>query len=112
MVDGDCVLCARSVRFIGARASPGSFAFAVRGSDAATAALAPFPAASRADALILVADGRAYVRSDAALAIAARLHAPWPALGVLRFVPRALRDAAYDTVARNRYRWFGRLTGG
>ncbi len=112
MIDGDCVLCARSVRFISARAAPGSFAFVARGSAAATAALAPFPAAAGADALIVVADGRAYVRSDAALAVAARLQPPWPALGVLRFVPRALRDAAYDTVARNRYRWFGRVTGG
>jgi predicted DCC family thiol-disulfide oxidoreductase YuxK len=91
---------------------PGALTFAARGSAAAAAALEPFPAAARADALIVVADGRAYVRSDAALAVVARLNAPWPALDVLRFVPRALRDAAYDTVARNRYRWFGRLTGG
>ena len=28
--------------------------------------------------------------------------------GVARVLPRALRDRAYDVVARNRYRWFGR----
>ena len=28
----------------------------------------------------------------------------------LRLVPRALRDAAYDFVARRRLRWFGRAS--
>ena len=48
------------------------------------------------------------VRSDAALAIAARLGFPWSLLRVFRLVPRPLRDAAYDLVARNRFRFFGR----
>jgi len=29
-------------------------------------------------------------------------------LGVLRWLPRRLRDRAYRALARNRYRWFGR----
>jgi predicted DCC family thiol-disulfide oxidoreductase YuxK len=33
---------------------------------------------------------------------------PWPMFGVLRVLPRGLRDALYRFVARNRYRWFGR----
>jgi predicted DCC family thiol-disulfide oxidoreductase YuxK len=27
---------------------------------------------------------------------------------VFHFIPRVIRDAIYDLVARNRYRWFGR----
>jgi predicted DCC family thiol-disulfide oxidoreductase YuxK len=27
---------------------------------------------------------------------------------VFHFIPRVIRDAIYDFVARNRYRWFGR----
>jgi hypothetical protein len=27
---------------------------------------------------------------------------------VFQFIPRVIRDAIYDLVARNRYRWFGR----
>ena len=38
-----------------------------------------------------------------------RLNTPWPFLARLaRLVPRGLRDAVYDGVARGRYRWFGR----
>jgi hypothetical protein len=27
---------------------------------------------------------------------------------IFQFIPRVIRDAIYDLVARNRYRWFGR----
>jgi hypothetical protein len=33
---------------------------------------------------------------------------PWSWLRVLAALPRPLRDAGYDFVARNRYRWFGK----
>lgn len=52
--------------------------------------------------------GGVYTRSDAALAIAAHFEGPWRLLSALRAVPRPLRDAAYDLLARNRIRWFGR----
>ena len=51
---------------------------------------------------------RAFVRSEAALRIARQLRFPWPILFWLVIVPRPLRDWAYDVVARNRFRWFGR----
>jgi predicted DCC family thiol-disulfide oxidoreductase YuxK len=47
-------------------------------------------------------------RSDAAIAIARGLKAPWTLLGVARIIPRPIRDALYRFVARNRYRWFGK----
>jgi predicted DCC family thiol-disulfide oxidoreductase YuxK len=58
--------------------------------------------------MVLIEGGRCYTRSAAALRIARRLSAPWPMLYVFMMVPAFARDAAYDCVARNRYRWFGR----
>jgi predicted DCC family thiol-disulfide oxidoreductase YuxK len=56
----------------------------------------------------VLADGQVLQRSDAVIRIARALRQPWPVLGViLRLLPRPLRDALYDFVARNRYRWFG-----
>jgi predicted DCC family thiol-disulfide oxidoreductase YuxK len=56
----------------------------------------------------VLADGRVLQRSDAVIRIARALRQPWPMLGLtLRLLPRPLRDALYDFVARNRYRWFG-----
>ena len=47
-------------------------------------------------------------KSDAVLRILVGLGGPWRLLGLLRLVPRPLRDIAYDFIARNRYRWFGK----
>jgi predicted DCC family thiol-disulfide oxidoreductase YuxK len=111
--DGDCVLCDRTVRFITQRSQPATFAFAARQSAAGQAALAPFPQAASVDGVVLIETDRVSTRSDAALRIARSMHAPWPGLAALAgIVPRALRDAVYDAIARNRYRWFGRLTDG
>lgn len=57
---------------------------------------------------VVIADGRAYVRSDAAIRVAHFLRGAWKLLSMLKIIPRPMRDYAYDVVARNRYRWFGR----
>ena len=62
-----------------------------------------------AKTFVLIADGRPYVRSDAAIRISRYLSGPWKLLGVVRFIPRPIRDGLYNVVARNRYRWFGRF---
>jgi predicted DCC family thiol-disulfide oxidoreductase YuxK len=100
------------VQFILKRDRRARFRFAPLESAAAARECAriglPAPKAVEPDSVIVIADGRAYERSDGSLAIAARLPFPWPLLGVFRIVPRGLRDWAYGIVARNRYRWFGR----
>ena len=61
------------------------------------------------DATYLFIDGgRGLVRTDAGLALLARMRAPWRFVSWLRVVPRPLRDRVYVLVARNRYRWFGK----
>ena len=50
----------------------------------------------------------AHARSEAVLRILKGLGGPWMLLGYLRIVPRPLRDAIYDAVARSRYGLFGR----
>ncbi len=48
-------------------------------------------------------------RSDAALFVLKHLSSPWPAIAaVLQLIPEFLRDSAYNTIARHRYRIFGR----
>jgi predicted DCC family thiol-disulfide oxidoreductase YuxK len=85
----------------------GRFQFAALQSDAARrlllAAPQPLP-----DSLVLVENGRMFMRSTAALRVLRGLRFPWPLASVLLVVPRPLRDWVYDLVARNRYRWFGK----
>ncbi|WP_213990249.1 DCC1-like thiol-disulfide oxidoreductase family protein [Sodalis sp. dw_96] len=59
-----------------------------------------------------IADGQVSIRSDAFFQALIQLGWPWRTLRILRFLPRKPRDGLYNYVARNRYRWFGKLPGG
>ena len=109
LFDGVCNLCNGAVNFIIDRDPDGYFRFAPLQSDVAEQLLAGTDAADAPlDTIVLVEDGAAYVRSTAALRIARRLSGLWPLLSAFLVVPRPLRDAVYDWIAANRYRWFGR----
>jgi predicted DCC family thiol-disulfide oxidoreductase YuxK len=58
--------------------------------------------------IVVVSEGRIYLRSAAALRIAWLLGGVWRLLVVFWLVPTFVRDAAYSVIARNRYRWFGK----
>jgi predicted DCC family thiol-disulfide oxidoreductase YuxK len=51
--------------------------------------------------------GIAFFKSDGALTVLSNLQG-WGWVRVLRFVPKPLRDAVYNIVARNRYRIIGK----
>ena len=107
--DGVCNLCAHSVKFILSHESSPTLRFVALQSGAGTQLMREFGFSPEdAKTFVLVAGGQPYVKSDAAIRIASYLRGGWRLLGALRIVPRPIRDWAYDVVARNRYRWFGR----
>ncbi len=109
LFDGVCNLCNASVQWILKHDKDGLFRFTALQSDTGQALLARFDLNSEHfDTVVLVYGDRAFTRSDAALEILRRLGAPWSWLAVFGWVPRKLRDAVYNWIARNRYRWFGR----
>jgi len=59
------------------------------------------------DSIVMV-DSGVFERSDAVLRIFQRLGGPYRLLTVFRLVPRPLRNWAYDHIANNRYRLFGK----
>jgi len=108
LFDGVCNLCNRSVRFVLARDPAERFAFAPLQSAKVRELLARgWLARGARTSIVLVEGERSFEKSDAMLRILAGLSSPWPALALLRVVPRRLRDAVYDWIAANRYRWFG-----
>ena len=111
LYDGQCALCDGSVRAVLAADRGARFRFAALGSAAAAERLAAVPApAGAADSVVLLAGGRAWLRSSAVVRALFALGFPWSWLGALVWlVPRPLRDALYDAVAARRSRWFGRL---
>ena len=108
--DGGCGLCHRSVRFVAAADREGAFHFAPLGGETFFARVPPERHSALPDSIVVSrADGVLLVRSDAAIHVLFRIGGAWSLLAaVLDAVPRRLRDAGYDFVARRRARWFPR----
>lgn len=106
LFDGECNLCNRLVRFIIKRDQHGALEFAPLQWAVSKHLIADRQASS--ETVLLIEHGKLYERSDAALRIARKLRFPWLLLYVFVVVPRPVRDAIYNWIARNRYRWFGK----
>ena len=109
LFDGTCAFCERSVVFIANRDRAGYFRFGASQSPQGAAVLARHGLSrDTARSMILIEDGRTYLRSTASLRIAARLTFPWSLLRVFLLVPVPIRDAVYRVVAAVRHRIAGR----
>lgn len=107
--DGMCNLCNVSVQFIIARDKRARFKFASLQGDYALHALGGCYIEKHAsNGLVLQRGAALYNKSSAALQIARQLNGIWPLLSIFWIVPKPLRDALYNIVAKNRYRWFGK----
>jgi predicted DCC family thiol-disulfide oxidoreductase YuxK len=104
--DGVCNLCSASVRFIVEHDREGYFKLAALQSEAGKRLVGE--QTGDPGSIVLVEDDKIYQRSTAALRIARRLDGIWKLAWVFIVVPRFIRDAVYDFVAKRRYRWFGK----
>ncbi|MBS7724472.1 thiol-disulfide oxidoreductase DCC family protein [Pseudomonas lalucatii] len=109
LFDGVCRLCNGWAKFLIRHDRQRRFRLAAVQSPEGRAILAWFGLPlERFDTMAYVEAGELFVRSTAVLRILGQLDWPWRALGLLRLCPRWLRDWAYDRIALNRYRLFGR----
>jgi predicted DCC family thiol-disulfide oxidoreductase YuxK len=108
LYDGVCVFCSRWIRFVASRDTKRRFRFTAIQSGYGTRLAQAFGIdPDDPDTNAVVHGGVAYFKSDAALMVLSNLPG-WGSVRVLRAVPKPLRDAVYDLVARNRYRIFGK----
>jgi predicted DCC family thiol-disulfide oxidoreductase YuxK len=61
------------------------------------------------DTIVVVEGDHCYTRSTAILHVAKRLGLPWGLASAFLIIPRPIRDYAYSTIAKSRYRLFGKL---
>lgn len=109
LFDGVCNLCNGAVQWVLLRDRRGIFRFAALQSETGQVMLQRLGFSAEAFNTVVLVDGdRVYTRSDAALEVVRRVGGLWPVLYVFKIVPRPIRDAVYNWVASNRYRWFGR----
>ena len=115
LYDGVCSVCDATVQAILRHDRRGLMRFAALESHYGEAVKIRHPELCGVDSLVVVervagTDAeRVFVRSSAALRVAAYLGGWWRLLLVFGLVPRAMRDWLYDAFARNRYRLFGKV---
>jgi predicted DCC family thiol-disulfide oxidoreductase YuxK len=108
LYDGVCVFCSRWIRFVATRDVARRFRFtAIQSPYGVRLAQAFGIDPDDPDTNAVIHDGVAYFKSEGALTVLSALPG-WGWVRVSRLVPKPLRDAVYDLVARNRYRIFGR----
>ncbi|HEX5657031.1 MAG TPA: DCC1-like thiol-disulfide oxidoreductase family protein [Polyangiales bacterium] len=108
LFDGVCNVCNAIVLFVVDRDPKEHFQFASLQSELGERTLREHGLPMDLNTVVLIEDGKAYVRSSAALRVARGLRWPWPALYTLMLIPRSLRDALYTSFASRRYKLFGK----
>jgi predicted DCC family thiol-disulfide oxidoreductase YuxK len=109
LFDGVCNLCNASIDFIITRDQKNHFLVGALQEEAGKQLLSRYQVNPEyLDSLVLIEGGKIYFRSTAALKIAKNLPGIWSWLHGFIFLPVGFRDAIYDWIGRNRYRWFGK----
>lgn len=108
LFDGVCNLCSGSVQFILKRDKEKKFLFASLQSGYGQDLLKQFDLpADTFNSFVLFQDGKIITCSTAALKMFSQLKG-WGWVKIFWMVPKFLRDAVYNFIAKNRYKWFGK----
>jgi predicted DCC family thiol-disulfide oxidoreductase YuxK len=109
LFDGVCNLCSSAVQWILDKDTKGLFRFASLQSEIGQNLLKKHSIdTQKMNSVVLIFNDKAHTHSDAALEIVGKLDGFWHHLSIFKWVPRFLRDAVYNFIAVNRYRFFGK----
>ena len=107
---GVCNLCNSSVQFIIRRDKKRRFRYASLQSAFGQKIIERFKLTEKnIDSIVLYENDEISIKSTAALRIVKRLGGLYKLGYVFIVLPPFIRDAIYDFIARNRYRWFGKM---
>jgi predicted DCC family thiol-disulfide oxidoreductase YuxK len=108
LYDGVCVFCSRWIRYIATHDVSRRFRFTAIQSDYGTRLAQAFNIdPNDPDTNAVIHGGVAHFKSDGALTTLSLLPG-WRWVRALLLIPKPIRDAVYNLVARNRYRIFGK----
>jgi predicted DCC family thiol-disulfide oxidoreductase YuxK len=116
LYDGLCGMCDAVVQFLLRHDKKDAFRFAPQQGEFARQILARHAMDAAMIETICVIENcnspaeRVFIKSEATIHIAEGLGGIWSVALLAKLLPHSLRDAAYDFIARNRYRIFGKRT--
>ncbi|HQS24054.1 MAG: hypothetical protein B7Y11_03230 [Sphingobacteriia bacterium 24-36-13] len=109
LFDGVCNLCNSSVQFVIKHDPKKQFRFASIQGDYGQQVLKQFDSPPNSlNSFILFKDQQIYTHSTGALMVAKQLSGAWPLLYAFIIIPPFIRNAVYQFIANNRYKWFGK----
>jgi predicted DCC family thiol-disulfide oxidoreductase YuxK len=112
LFDGVCNLWSGAVQFIIKHDPEKQFRFASLQSKYGKEVMQHFGLpVDQFNSFILLENEKIYTRSTGALRVAKRLKGLVLLSYIFIIVPRIIRDAVYNLIARKRYKWFGKKEG-
>jgi len=104
-----CNLCESSVVFIIKRDKTAKFKFAQAQSEAGKKLQLQIDFdVVGSNSMVLIKEGKAFFKSEAVIEICRHLDGVWKLVSLFKLLPLSFRNRAYEFVAKNRYRWFGK----
>lgn len=109
LFDGVCNLCSSSVQFILKRDQKDQFLFGSLQGNYGQEILKKYGMPSNEfNSFMLLEGEQLYTKSSGALRMLKHLGGGWSLFYAFIIVPKFIRDAVYNFIAQNRYRWFGK----
>lgn len=108
LFDGVCNFCDSSVQFIIKRDPASYFTFASMQGNKGQELLRQHHLTGYLGSLVLIENGKLYLKSTAALRICKNLKGLWKIGYLFLAVPAPLRNILYNFIANHRYKWFGK----
>lgn len=110
LFDGYCNLCHSSVQFVLKHEKNNELYFTSLQSPIGVEILKYYSInPNEIDSLVLIEKNKAYIKSSAALRVSKYLKGLYPIAFGLLIIPSFIRNWVYDYVAKNRYKWFGKM---
>jgi predicted DCC family thiol-disulfide oxidoreductase YuxK len=109
LFDGVCNFCDGAINFVLKQDKKGVFKFAPLQSEAGQRILQQYKLPTKdIESFVLIDNGKVYKKSAASLKVMSKLPWYWKELQIFWIIPAFIRNAVYDFIARNRYKWFGK----
>jgi predicted DCC family thiol-disulfide oxidoreductase YuxK len=109
LFDGVCNFCNAGINFIIRQDKKKVFRFAALQSEAGQKLLKQHNLPIQGfESFILIDGGKVYQKSAAGLRVYGKLPWYWKWTQAFWIAPKFLRDAVYNFLAKNRYKWFGK----
>jgi predicted DCC family thiol-disulfide oxidoreductase YuxK len=109
LFDSGCKLCNSSIKFVTKGDPQQKIKQIALQSTQGQEILATQPYLQDVNSIILIINDKVFIESDAILQIAKHLTFPYKLLVAGMIVPKKWRDAIYRWIAKNRYKWFGKI---